>query len=226
MTIPALSRLKDSPERYRQAYIHIVEKVLLLTMPCMVFMIATADWLIRLVLGPQWNFTARIFVILGIAGLFQPLANTAEWLLVSQGRGRHILQWSMISAPITILSVVAGLPWGAVGVATSFSVGRLLVHYPLMYWWVGRIGPVRTNDFYRIIAPFGGASVGALLSCVLFRKLMVPENPLLGIFGCFVITSVVFLLVLSLIPAGRLALRDLKRTLSVLRGAEVPVPAE
>src|SRR5262245_40927528 len=55
MTIPALSRLNDEPQRYREAYMRIMEKVLLLTMPCMAFMIATADWLVHLVLGPQWS---------------------------------------------------------------------------------------------------------------------------------------------------------------------------
>ncbi|HKE56203.1 MAG TPA: lipopolysaccharide biosynthesis protein [Pyrinomonadaceae bacterium] len=208
MTIPALSRLNDSPQRYREAYIRIMEKVLLLTMPCMAFMIASADWLVHLVLGPQWNFTARVFICLGIAGLLQPLANTADWLLVSQGRVHHMLRWSVISAPITMLSIAAGLPWGAVGVAASFSLGKLLIFYPLLFWYVGRTGPVRTKDFYRLIAPFAGSSIVALLSCLAFRKLVGPD-PLLGIVGSFVITSVVALLVLSQIPAGKLVLRDL-----------------
>src|SRR5262249_30837325 len=138
----------------------------------------------------------------------QPLANTADWLLVSQGRAHHMLRWSVISAPITMLSVVAGLPWGAVGVAASFSLGKVLIFYPFLFWYVGRSGPVRTRDFYRLIAPFAGASIVALLSCLAFRKLIGP-TPTLGVGGSFVITSVVALLVLSCIPAGRIALRDL-----------------
>jgi PST family polysaccharide transporter len=119
-----------------------------------------------------------------------------------------MLRWSVISAPITMLSIAAGLPWGAVGVAASFSLGKSLIFYPLLFWYVGRTGPVRTMDFYRLVAPFAGSSIVALLCCVAFRKLVGPD-PLLGIVGSFVITSVVALLVLSQIPAGKLVLRDL-----------------
>ena len=97
---------------------------------------------------------APILVFMGLAGLIQPLINTAGSLLVTQGRGRDLLYWSIISAPLSILSIVVGLPWGATGVAASYSLTRIFVTHPLMYWFVGRSGPVRTKDFYKLLAPF------------------------------------------------------------------------
>jgi PST family polysaccharide transporter len=216
VTIPALSRLHDSPERYRQTYFRIMHKVLLLTMPCMAFMIATSDSLVRLVLGPQWGATTKIFVLLGIAGLFQPVINTAGWLLLSQGRGRHMLHWSILSAPITIAFVGVGLAWGVIGVAASYSVGRLCLLYPLMFWFVGRTGPVRTADFYRMLAPFACAVICVLLACGGFRWLTNLENALATVVANLAITTIVSLVVLALIPSGRLVLRDIKHTLSLL----------
>jgi PST family polysaccharide transporter len=218
VTVPALSRLNHSPLRYRQAYFRIMEKVLLLTMPCMAFMIASADWLVHLILGPQWSATAKIFVFLGVAGLLQPVANTIDWLLVSQGRAQHMLYWSIISAPISIGFIAAGLPWGATGVAASFSIGRLCVLYPLMYWFVGRTGPIRTGDFYTLIAPFVGASVCVLIACMTFRFLVNPTNHIIATAANLGITCITALLVLALIPSGRLALRDTKRAILVLFG--------
>lgn len=215
VTIPALSRLNDTPERYRQAYFRIAEKILILGTPSIVFIIAASDWLVYLILGPQWLNTGRMIVFLGIGSLFQPIS-TGGWLLVTQGRTRHMLYWSMIGAPLTTLSIVAGLPWGAVGVAFSSSVGRVCIIYPLMFWFVGRAGPVRTADFYRLLAPFACASTCALLACLAFRTLARPSIPLVGVIAIFIITSVVTLFVLFLIPAGRLALRDIKRTLDLL----------
>jgi O-antigen/teichoic acid export membrane protein len=211
VTIPALSRLHDSPERYRQAYLRIMEKILMLLMPGLAFMIAAADWLVYIVLGPQWSETSRIFAFMAAGVLLQPLS-TAGWLLVTQGRTQHLLYWSMLSAPVSVVFIVAGLHWGAVGVAASYALGKILVMYPLMFWFVGRRGPVRTIDFYRLIAPFAIASVSALLACVAFRNLAHPTNRFLGVAGCFIITSVVDLLVLCLVPAGRSALRDVWRT--------------
>ncbi|HYY56257.1 MAG TPA: lipopolysaccharide biosynthesis protein, partial [Pyrinomonadaceae bacterium] len=44
VAMPALSRLTDSPERYRQAYLRILQKLAIITMPGAAFMIATSDW--------------------------------------------------------------------------------------------------------------------------------------------------------------------------------------
>ena len=214
--IPALSRLADSPERYRQAYVRMIEKVLMVTMPAVILMLATADWLVLMILGPQWGDSARIFVFMGIAGLFQPVALTGGWLLVSQGRVRDMLRWSLINAPISILSIVAGLPWGVVGVAASFSLGRILIANPLLYWFIGRSGPVRMGDFYRLLAPFTGASIFSLLACIVFRRFVGIPNPLIGFVACGIIVAITTPLFLALMPAGRKALIDIKNSMLLL----------
>jgi len=223
VSIPALSRLADSPERYRQAYLRMAEKVIMLTMPAVTLMLATSDWLVRIVLGSQWGPTARIFVFMGVAGLFQPVASTGGWLLVSQGRVRDMLHWSLINAPISIVSILAGLPWGVLGVAASWSLGRILLANPLLFWFIGRSGPVRAHDFYRLLAPFTGASLFALLACYAFRRFVVITNPLVGFVACGVIVAGVMVLVLALIPAGRKALADIKNSIMLLRSEKASV---
>ncbi|HKG46149.1 MAG TPA: lipopolysaccharide biosynthesis protein [Pyrinomonadaceae bacterium] len=216
VSIPALSRLADSPERYRQAYLRIMEKVIMVTMPAVILMLATADWVVLIILGPQWSDSAQILVFMGIAGLFQPVAATGGWLLVSQGRVRDMLRWSLINAPISILSIVAGVRWGVLGVAASFSLGRILVANPLLFWFVGRSGPVRMSDFYRLLAPFTGASLCALLACVAFRRFVPIANPIVGFVACGMIVAVSTPGFLALMPAGRKALADIKHSMLLL----------
>ena len=43
VAVTALSRLTETPERYRQAYLRILEKVAMVTMPGVALMIATSD---------------------------------------------------------------------------------------------------------------------------------------------------------------------------------------
>jgi len=216
VAIPALSRLADSPERYRQAYLRIMEKVIMVTMPAVMLMLATADWLVLIILGPQWGYTAKIFIFMGVAGLFQPVASTGGWLLVSQGRVRDMLRWSLINAPISILSLLAGLPWGAVGVAASFSLGRILIANPLLFWFVGRSGPVKMGDFYRLLAPFTGASLCSLLACIVFRRFVAVPNPVVGFIACGIIVAITTPVFLALMPAGRKALVDIKNSMLLL----------
>jgi PST family polysaccharide transporter len=216
VAIPALSRIKDDEQRYRQAYLRMLEKIAMFTMPGVAFMMGTSDWIVRVVLGPQWSATSRIFLLLGVTGLFQPIANTTGWLFLTQGRSRHMLQWGFISGPITVASILLGLPWGAVGVAASYSATRILVTDPLLFWFVGRTGPVRTKDFYRTIAPFVFASVAALLVSIAVRSFADIHNPIVGLITLFITTGAVTLLGLGALPAGRLALSDIRNTVALI----------
>jgi PST family polysaccharide transporter len=216
VAIPALSRINDAAERYRQAYLRMLEKIAMVTMPAVAFMIATSDWIVEVVLGPQWSATSRIFLLLGITGMFQPIANTSGWLFLTQGRSKDMFHWGLISGPITICSICLGLPWGAIGVATSYALTRVLLTDPLLFWFVGRKGPVRTIDFYRTIAPFTLASLVALGGAVVFRNFTEIHNPVLGLITLFLLTGGVTLLSLTALPAGRVAIADVRNTIALM----------
>lgn len=229
VAIPALSRLADSPERYRAAYLKILEKVVLVTMPLAALMIATSDWMVLLLLGPQWRGTGRIFMLLGIAAMIQPVTKTAWWLFSTQGRTRELFHWGLMGGAIAIVSIVAGLPWGATGVAASYAVADLCIATPLLFWYVGRRGPVRTSDFYRTIAPVSAACVCSLAILFLCRPWLTAVPSLVARLSiAFGITVAVSLLVLSALPAGRLAMLSLKETLLLLlkRNRTVAEPAK
>src|SRR5712675_2021510 len=217
VAVPALSRLSDQPERYRAAYLKILEKVVMITMPLGALMIATSDWMVLFLLGPQWRETGRIFMLLGIAAMIQPVTKTAWWLFSTQGRTRELFHWGLIGAAIAIVSIVAGLPWGAPGVAASYALTDLCLTTPILFWYVGRRGPVRTIDFYRTIAPVSAASVLSLASLLFCRPWL---NAMPGLIArlCIAlgITAAVSLLVLSALPAGRLAIRSLTETVLLL----------
>ena len=210
VAVPTLSTLANSPERYRQAYLRMIEKVALITMPGVALMIATADWIVQIVLGNQWTAAASILMCLGFTGMFQPIANTTGWLLLSQGRSGELLRWGFISGPLIILSILIGLPWGAFGVALAYSAVRVFINDPLLYWFVGRQGPVRTRDFYVTMAPFAISSLMALLASLAFRQWVGAGDPLAGIAACLVLTVVVTFGMLICIPGGRKALNDVK----------------
>jgi len=209
VAIPVLSRLTDSPDRYRKAYLRILQKVALLTMPLMALMIACSDWIVQLVLGPQWIEASRIFALLGTVGLVQPIANTTGWLFMTQGRTRHMFQWGLIGSSIIVGSIVLGLPWGAIGVATSYASVFLLIVTPLLFWFVGRHGPVRTMDFYRAVAPVAGAALCVLAVLLVLRQWMPATRPLVGLVVAFAVTVAGTVLVLAVSTQGRMALSDL-----------------
>jgi PST family polysaccharide transporter len=196
----------------------MLEKVAMIIMPCVAVMFAASDWIVYLILGPQWVQTGSVLALLAISALLYPVANSALWLMISQGRGRDMFRWALLGAPLSILSYLIGLHWGVLGVAASYSFARLLVIDPLLYWFAGRVGPVSTKDIYRTILPFVGASISGALICLLFRHLTNISHPLLGLISCFVLVAITNILVLGAMPVGRAAIRDAVQTLLLWKG--------
>jgi PST family polysaccharide transporter len=180
-------------------------------------MIATSDWLVFFLLGPQWSGTSRIFMLLGIAAIIQPVTKTAWWLFSTQGRTSELFRWGLISGVVAILSIIVGLPWGATGVAAAYAVSDLCLTTPFLFWYVGRKGPIRAGDFYLTIAPAVCAAVSSLIVLVICRPwLGVFEHLITRLTIAGLITFTVSFLTLSMLPTGRRAMQNLKEMLRLL----------
>ena len=226
VAVPALSRLNDSPERYRRAYLRMIEKIAVLTMPGIALLIGTADWVVLVILGPRWTAAAHVFAAFGVAALIQPITNTTGWLFISQGRTDDMFRYGLVASTIIVAAIIGGLPWGALGVAGVYAVVWVTIITPLLFYWVGRKGPVRPRDFYITVAPAFCAALGVLLALFLFRRSVVIVNPLAGLAASLVIASAVALLFLAAIPAGRHALRDFGEVAAImLRKSEADLAA-
>jgi len=228
VAIPTLSRLADSPERYRAAYLRILEKIAMITMPLAALMIATSDWMVLLLLGPKWTETGKIFMLLGIAAIIQPVTKTAWWLFSTQGRTRELFHWGIIGGVIAVISILAGMPWGATGVAASYAIADLCIATPVLFWFIGRRGPIRASDFYRTIAPAGVASVCSMAVLFACRTWLSSVNGLVPRLSvAFGLTVGVSLIVFAALPAGRAAMQGFKETLLLVlkRGDHLAVPA-
>jgi PST family polysaccharide transporter len=217
VAMPALCRLRHEPARFRKALLSMQQVIALIMIPLTTFMISTADWLIRIVLGPQWEDAAQLFAILGLAALTESLGNAGYCLLIVQDRTGRLLQWAMLATIATVLAIVAGLPWGPRGVAIGYAITSLLVRTPLMFWIAGTVSSVRTSDFYWTMAPFLFASIILLAVLAWFRWQVAITEPVLGLLGALAVALPTYLGVLCMLPPGRQALLDLRDNLALLR---------
>ncbi|PYN89700.1 MAG: lipopolysaccharide biosynthesis protein [Candidatus Rokuibacteriota bacterium] len=216
VAVPALSRLADSPERYRHAYLRIIEKIAMVTMPLMAFLIMTSDWVVEVVLGPRWQGVSPIFALLGFVGILQPIASTTGWLFVTQGRTFDMFRWGLIGCTLTVASIIVGLPWGAVGVAASYSLTSLVVVIPLLFWFVGRSGPVRARDIYRTIGLSLAMVPIVMVTLFLVRRSLGDVDSLLGLAVALGATGCVAVIVLYISASGRAAVRDIVSSVATL----------
>jgi O-antigen/teichoic acid export membrane protein len=217
VAVPALSRLVGEPERYRRAFIMMFEKVLMITMPLVFWMVVSSNQLILVALGPQWKEASKIFSVLGCLGLAQAFSNAALWVFISQGRGKLLLRWSALNTFLVAIGVIGGLPWGALGVAIGYAMTGIFVRTPIMLWVVGSIRPVRMVDYYRTAVPF------AIAACIMGIAIGTVQRFLLGgavvrLLTSFILAAGIYLLVLAIIPAGRCTIVESKEIImNVLR---------
>ena len=99
----------------------------------------------------------------------------------------------------------------AFGVAAGYAVADLLLTTPLLFWFAGRRGPVRTSDFYITIAPSFCASLCSLAAMLALRPWLAASSMLsVRLLAAFAITAIVSVAVFAALPAGRQAMQSFK----------------
>jgi len=213
VAMPALSRLVDEPARYRNAYLQMIEKLIMITMPGAALLIVMPDYVVRILFGPHWLDAAPIIGWLAIAALYQPVTYTCSWLLMSQNRTREMPMLGLAGSCITAVAVVIGLPYGAVGVAAAYALSGLCLRVPFLFWVVGRRGPVSTRDIYRAMAPATLASMLILGIIWWLRKAHAFEmmTPIEAMLTAGILAVIVALIAYVSLPQSRQAMRDFRR---------------
>jgi len=153
VVVPVLTRLNREPLAYAATYRGLMRQIMLVCVPLVTWLIVGRYWLIELLLGSRWRAVVTIFLPLAFAALVQPMNNSAGWLMMSQGRARHVFQWGVIGGVLTVASLLLGLPAGAQGVAISYAAVQVAIVTPLLWWFACRGSSVRMSDLFAAAAP-------------------------------------------------------------------------
>lgn len=161
VSLPLLSRLQSEPERYRKAYLAVVERVAMLMAPAAGLVVVAADSITTFIFGQDWSEAAPILSWLGISVLYMPITYTLSWLYMSQDRTQEMLRAGVINTAISMSVFLAALPFGPVTIAAAISLSGLLVRMPILIALATRRGPVLASDFLAAGTAPVGAALGA-----------------------------------------------------------------
>jgi O-antigen/teichoic acid export membrane protein len=140
VAVAALSRVRDDSARLRQ---HLLASMAVMTFVgmwiagCMTLI--GAD-LIRVLLGPEWVETGRIFVWFAPGIGVMMLYGTHGWIHLSIGRGDRWLRWGLIEWVVTILLFVFAIHWGPRGIAAAWCASFWILTLPAMKFAGAPIG--------------------------------------------------------------------------------------
>jgi O-antigen/teichoic acid export membrane protein len=212
VAMPSLSRLQHEPERYRRYYLTMISFLAFATMPLVMLMYVCSDILIQTVLGDQWMGASRIFKVLAVAALIQPVWGTLGVVLLSTGRSRECFVWGVGIAVMSVTSFVVGLPWGARGVAIAYTVATYLMFWPSVAYALKGLG-MGIKEFLLATYRPGVASVAMGIACA-FVQSKVNYGNIVTLTMCASVSIAVYLGTICAFPNGR---KDLKEYLSYVR---------
>jgi len=128
---PRFARMQTQPKRLRGGYRQAVSWSALLLAPPAAALVALAQDLVLVVLGPGWATTGDVLGVFAF-GLYVRTAYKIPAVVVrSLGRSWRLVTHQALYAASVILGGIVGAAWGPVGVAAGV-VGAVTVHFILL----------------------------------------------------------------------------------------------
>ena len=162
VAMPTLSRLADQPERYSRAFGEIIEKLAMVTMPAGILAVVTADWVVRILLGPGWEDAESIIAAFGLIASYQPTIAAVMLLYMTHGRSREMLVTMLLDSAITVVAILIAVPFGSTVVAEALALSGLCLRMPLRFVMATRGSPVSLRS---LLASVGPSMVAAGAGC-------------------------------------------------------------
>ena len=202
VAVAALSRVTRDTNQYRRHFLSALSTLAFVGIGLGVALTLVGDDLIRLLLGPGWEESGRIFTVLGIGIGVTLLYGTQGWIHLSIGRADRSLRWGVVECTVTGSLFLLGLRWGPVGVAVACVTSFSVLTIPAL-WYAGRPAQL---DIASIIAAVwkyvlasalaGGASALIIWEIPSFAVASGPVGTIgqivaaLGLFGALYLCAV------------------------------------
>jgi FkbM family methyltransferase len=124
---PAFARISNDQERFRAAVLRSLRWMWVLALPASLFLLALGEPLAVLLFGQRWRPTGYALMALSGYGFGGAVMSLASEAFKALGRPELLPRIVLLSAGLSVSLMVAGIPFGLVGVATAVSIASLAV---------------------------------------------------------------------------------------------------
>jgi len=137
VALASLSKLNRDPVRFRRYLANSLGIIAFVGMAASADLTLVGKDVVRLVLGPQWSESGRIFELFGPGIGVMLLWSTLGWIHLSIGKPGRWFRWSLVELGLTVSLFLAALPWGPAGIAAAWSLSYWTLLIP-GFWYAGR----------------------------------------------------------------------------------------
>lgn len=201
VVVPTINRAVSEGRRAADLLVRVQTSLCGVTVWLLLVTAATAEWLIPLMLGDQWNQAVSLVQILAIGGAFRALSQVNYWAYVIYDQSRQLLYSNLVTKPIQIALMVGGAFISVEAVAWAFAIGRV-VTWPINVVWLSRTADQPVGRFlYNGLRIIAAAAISFGATRLLLHSLHIESSFLIILTGAAVAT-VCYLAVIALSPGG------------------------
>lgn len=142
LMVPSLSAFQNDLERFGNAYRKALTLVALIGCPMALGLALTADEMVNLIYGDQWQPVVPILLWLSIASVTQPLYNTTGWLFTAVGQAKSYLVLTIISGIVLSICFYLSVNNGAIGIAKAYGIVMGVIIFIPALWWSHKVARI------------------------------------------------------------------------------------
>jgi PST family polysaccharide transporter len=158
VALAALSRLNQDRPRFKRYLASSLGIIAFVGLAVSADLTLVGRDVVRLVLGPQWSESGRIFQLFGPGIGVMLLCSTVGWIHLSIGNPGRWLRWTVLEFAVTASLFLLALPWGPIGVAAAWSVSYCILLIPA-FWYAGRPIGLGVSFLVAAVWRYGAASL-------------------------------------------------------------------
>jgi PST family polysaccharide transporter len=134
--VSALRRVKRDSEEYRSSLLGALTVMAFFGMGLGADLTLVGKDLIRVLLGPGWEQSGRIFTFFGPGVGAMVVYYMHGWIHLSIGRADRWFRWGIVEFVVTVMLFLLGLHWGPAGIAIAWTASFWILMVPAI-WYAG-----------------------------------------------------------------------------------------
>jgi O-antigen/teichoic acid export membrane protein len=205
----AFARAANDLKRFEAAAFQLTFLVTCASSLMVAVAITCTDWIVLVMLGPNWSEAVPITRVLALFAFVEPVASLMATLMTSRGLPHKVVRWRVVSASIIVAGLLVGLPWGPLGVATAFSLSGFFIRTPLFIWYSSKhLGISVSRLFGAVSMPLLSGVITATTLSLLRFHLGGPANAFAALLLYGTAASVLHVILLCAFGSSRGRLRE------------------
>ena len=147
-----LSKLRNDVDDLKRSWAMALSSLSFFSAPAFAVLAVTGQDFVVLLLGQKWAPAGPLLCIFAVRGIAHGVERTMGWLHVAVGRSDRWMRWGLVSSVVQLVALAVGLPFGVIGVATTYTVAMFGLFIPALTY-AGRPLGIVTKDVLQAVGP-------------------------------------------------------------------------